>query len=126
MTDLADYEFLPLSDRELELVPLFIKSLVTKVGRPLAVSESEIIDHLKDLNVKISVNSVRRIIHHVRIKGLVKRLIASPWGYYIEPDIGELSSYIKQLRQRREALDKVISILDGQLKEVCAPQLFNA
>lgn len=108
-------ETAPLDDFEKTLIKPFINGLKTHVGKNNAVTSKKIIVGIqKNLGKKINDARVRKIINHIRREGLVRNLIASSKGYYIENNIYELRQYITSLEQRAQAIQDVANALRKQ------------
>ena len=102
-----------LTEEEQRHVPVFVKSFKQRVGRDKIISNSQIQKHFRNLGVKMPGARVRKIINYIRIKGLVKGLIATSKGYYVSNDPGELKKYIHSLHQRESAIHEIrLSIQD--------------
>ena len=105
---LTDYE------RDI-LLPVIVKGLNRKIGEDNSITSKEIIRKLTDLGYKISGARLRKIVNHIRIKGLIKCLMASSRGYWIEDDPQKLMTYIISLEQRAESIQNVAESLKAQL-----------
>lgn len=98
----------PLTEyEEKTLVPVFIRGLITKVGKDNAITNSQIVKAMKGANYKVSDTRVRKIINHIRINGLVNGLIATSGGYYIATSEKELQEYEESLLGRESAIRAV-------------------
>jgi hypothetical protein len=81
-------------------VPGFINGLKTKIGKSNAISNKSIREAYLEKGIKISDARVRKIINFIRIKGLVKMLCASSFGYYVASNDQEFKEYLKGLEER--------------------------
>jgi hypothetical protein len=104
----------PLTDWERNhLLPIMVHGLKTKVGQEKAITSSEIINALRrdPYNYKGKVNGarVRKVINHIRIKGLVQNLVATSKGYYIEMDRAAIENYKQSLRDRIASIQAVLN-----------------
>jgi len=102
-----EYETGPLDDTELQMVAQFVKGFSGKIGADNAVTSDQIIFGMKARGYKITGARVRKIIHYIRIKGLVKNLVATSKGYYIETDPDKIKEYVNGLKQRAAAITAV-------------------
>lgn len=91
-----------LTKYEMTLVPLFVRGLRDKQGKENTVSSSQIIERMA--KHKLNPARVRKIINYIRVKGLVKNLVACAKGYYIETDVEKIRKYVKGLRARAAAI----------------------
>ena len=108
-------ETAPLSEYEEKvLLPVMVRGLYNKYGRANAVKNGYICDRLKALGYDISEARVRKLINHIRINGLVPRLMASSAGYYITSDRQELADYIETLRGRENSIRAVREAMEAQ------------
>ena len=110
-----DKETAPLSEyEERTLLPVMVRNLAVKRGRSAAVTNSYICSRLKALGYDINGARVRKLINHIRVNGLVPRLIATSDGYYIATDRRELDDYIESLRGRELAIRAVREAMERQ------------
>lgn len=96
-----------LNSFELSLLPTFIAGFAGKRGKDKAVTNKEIIERLKTRNIVVGEARVRKIINHIRNRGLVEGLVASSIGYYISEDVEEIDRYIESLSSRESAIRTV-------------------
>lgn len=95
----------PLSEDEMNLVPIFVKGLSGKIGKANAITNSEIKRNLEAKGVKVGDPArIRKIINYIRIHGLVKNIIASSNGYWVETDPEEIAKYKASLLQRATSI----------------------
>jgi len=94
----------PLTTEELALVTLFVETLSLHVGEERAVTSSEIVVTLKSYGVSIQPPRIRKLIHHIRVNKLIKNLVATSNGYYIETDPKKISDYSESLKMRAAAI----------------------
>lgn len=107
--ELNDYE-------EKKVVPLMVLGLKNKVGKENAVTNGQMISGLKNKGHKIDSARLRKLIHHIRITGLIECLIATSKGYYITNDKKEMDNYIESLIQRSESIMKIADQMQFQSK----------
>ena len=98
------------------LLPLMVKGLKTKLGKDNAVTSKQIIASLSqplyDMGGKLSGARIRKVINHIRLNGLVRNLVASSKGYYIENNSELRESYKQSLRDRISAIRAVLESFD--------------
>ena len=112
-------ETAPLSEyEERTLLPVMVRSLAVKRGRASAVTSTYICGRLKAKGYDINGARVRKLINHIRVRGLVPRLIATSDGYYIASDNRELSDYIESLKGREAAIRSVREAMERQQNRV--------
>lgn len=95
-----------LTEYELGLVPVFVKGFSCKIGAENAVTSSQILERLGS-RYKLSGARVRKIVNHIRNKGLVPGLVASSSGYYVTNDPEELKRYIDSLDGRESEIRRI-------------------
>jgi hypothetical protein len=93
----------------------WIPALVTgfqlyHIGQAFAVKGCKICSRLNerrqpaDPRPDLTDARLRKIVNFMRVKGLVKNLVASSRGYYIEPDPGKRQIYVRSLKERAAAI----------------------
>ncbi len=109
-----------------ELLPRFIEGFKKKIGPFNVISNAQIVINLKNDGYKISSVIVRKIIHHIRIKGLIENLIATSSGYYIARTVEEVQVHCKSLKQREDSIRAVRLALTRQIQKKSQTELnFN-
>lgn len=94
----------PLNDSEERAIPYLVRLL----KRENVLTSGRIIEYLKrKMRVDFAGPSIRKMIHHIRVKGLVPNLLASGKGYFVENDPKKVKSYITRLRHRVAAINEV-------------------
>jgi len=118
MIDGFERETDDLSDYELKTVlPAIERGLWTKWGRKSAVTNKEIVNGLAhNMGIKTTEPRVRKIINHIRNRGLVPCLIATSSGYYIAQNRKEMEDYIASLIGREESIRMVRESMQQQLR----------
>jgi hypothetical protein len=96
-----------LTDYELELVPRFVKGFKTKIGEDNAIKNIDIQKKFKEIDIKLSDARIRKVINYIRVNGLVKNLISSSKGYWIENDQERIDKYINSLQQRINSIQQL-------------------
>ncbi len=95
----------PLTEEEEKLVPLFVDGLKTKIGKENAITNAEIKRRLGDKGIEVGDPArIRKIINHIRLNKLVKNVIASSVGYWVENDPEKIEAYKTSLLQRATAI----------------------
>lgn len=114
-----DKETAPLSDyEETVLLPMMVRSLAVKRGKESAVTNTYICSRLKSKGYEVNGARIRKLINHIRINGLVPRLIATSDGYYVATSNGEMESYIASLKGREEAIRAVREAMERQTNQL--------
>ena len=107
-----------LSDYELSLVPRFVKSLQTKIGKENAVTAKIIEERMLLVGQRVSGPRIRKIVNYIRNMGLVEGLVATSSGYYITKDHQEISAYIESLEGREGAIRVVREGMEAYLRRL--------
>ena len=100
------------------LVPQVVEILINKIGKQNSITNNRIREIINQHKVILTDSRLRKIIHYIRIKGLVKCLIATNKGYYISNDVEEFMSYIDSLTQRENSIRSIRYALLEQHVEV--------
>ena len=98
-----------LRDDEISKIDSIIKGIAARTGKENAVSSKVI---CKSMN--LDPVRLRKIIHHIRLKGLLFGLCSSSKGYYTARPLDELEECIISLKQRIRSQVDVLNALEGQ------------
>jgi hypothetical protein len=93
-----------LTDKELSMIPLLVRTLEGRVGAKNAITNLSLRMYLSGQGVLVEGPRIRKMINHIRINQLVRNLIATSKGYYIAASDEELKEYIKGLKQRASSI----------------------
>lgn len=107
-----------LTDYELKTVlPEIGNGLWGKRGRHAAVTNKEIVNGLaRYKDIRTTEARVRKIINHIRNRGLIPCLIATSNGYYIAQTRKEMEDYISSLIGREESIRAVRQSMQQQMR----------
>ena len=102
-----DKETSPLTEYEKNvLLPAVADILKNRNGKYKAITSGKMIDYyLQDYLVNPP--RLRKVINHIRTKGIVKCLIASSKGYYIAESREEIEAYLEGLKGREDAIRQI-------------------
>ena len=93
---------------EFELLPIMLKALSQKIGSGNVVSNKQMKKGLLNIcGIKVSDARIRKIIHHIRVKQLIKGLIANSKGYYVAESKEEIQTFVDSLQQRINSIETV-------------------
>ena len=110
-----EMETQPLTEyEEKELVPVVARGLAAKRGRHNAVTNKYICEKLTDKGYKIDGIRLRKVVNYIRIKGIVKCLIATSNGYYVAENRKQIEDYTASLKGREESIHAVRVALSDQ------------
>lgn len=96
------------------LVPQVVEILKNKIGKQNSITNDKIREIINQHKVILTNSRLRQIIHYIRIKGLVKCLLATNKGYYISNDVEEFMSYMDSLAQRENSIRSISWALSDQ------------
>lgn len=114
-----------LTDRELEAMVLIAERIKLRIGKEQAVTNATICKGMANVGFKLVPARVRKIIHHIRLCGMVQRLMSTSKGYYVANDPQELRSYIKSLNQRIQSIQEIEKAMSKQFHNYYSPELFK-
>jgi len=96
-----------LTDYELTMIEPMLKGLETKIGEENSITNKFINEGMKKAGFKTNPARIRKLINYIRVNGLIKNLISSSNGYWIEKDPGRIEIYIESLMQRSREIQRV-------------------
>ena len=99
------------------LLPVILKGMKNKIGKENAITNAEAVGKLQGKGYKISDARWRKLIHVIRVSGMLERVVASSKGYYISNDVEDLNDYIGSLTDRIEAQTALMEALKEQTHE---------
>ncbi len=100
-----------------KLLPAVIAGMRTKIGANNAISSREAIQKMKDVGYKIDGARFRKILHVIRVSGMVKGIVGTAKGYYIANNDQEWSSYMKSIIDRTNHMLSLKNALASQYEE---------
>ena len=107
----------PLNEYERDtLLPKMIKGLKHHIGIDQMITNAKMRRGLANQGIDVGDARIRKLISHIRIHGLVERLVATGRGYYVTNSVEELERYIQSLRKRVAAIQAIIKALVEQLE----------
>jgi hypothetical protein len=103
----------PLTEEEHAIVRLFVNSFTRRApGEANAITSQEIIAKMELVGCRMTGARVRKIINYIRINKLVRNLVATSKGYYVESDPEKIREYVKGLKERAAAILAVAESFD--------------
>lgn len=96
-----------LTEKEMSYVEGFVDSFKKRIGKEKAITSTRIIEAYRKIGEKMTGPRIRKIVNYIRINGLVKNLIATSKGYYIETDPEEIAKYKESLLQRCREIQRI-------------------
>ena len=107
MINLFDEETAPMTDEEIQASFKISRRISLNIGSENAVTSKQIIEAMKGQGITLNGARLRKIINHIRRNKLVRNLVASSKGYYVETDQEKIRDYVDSLVQRAEAIREV-------------------
>jgi len=118
-----------LTDYEQEtILPRVLIGLEKRIGKQHAVTSTVMVRVMKDEGIKVTGARIRKIIHEIRVKHLIPRLISTSKGYSIAETHQELDQYILSLKQRQASIrDTLVSMQEDYSQWMTGSQksIFN-
>ena len=109
-SELSEYE-------RLILLPGMVKGLETKIGKENSITASKAIQKLRLNGYKVTPARFRKVVHHIRVNGLVPLLLATTKGYHVATSIHEAIDFVESLDQRMNSIMMVRDSIDYQAKQ---------
>ena len=94
------------------VLPKVIELVKYRKGKENAISNRKLVNLLTAMGHEVSEPRIRKMINQIRLKGLVKNLLASSKGYYISNDKDEITKYVASLRERASAINAIADELE--------------
>ena len=104
----------PLTHHEITLMHHVVHLLRNEARKGAEISNQHIAERFAPLCHSLGSARIRKIINHIRLTGLVPRLLANSKGYYISNDAREVDDYIASLHQRAGAILAVEEAIQKQ------------
>jgi hypothetical protein len=118
-------EWTVLTEDDLKVVPAVASSLRARIGKSNAITARELAQKFNLGPGGKGQARVRAILHHIRVRGIVPKVVASSCGYYVAGSREEVVTYVGSLRQRIAAIGAVAAALQDQLISQGQPMLFD-
>lgn len=111
----------PLSRDEMSLVPVIIEGFLNHKGIQNAIMSKEIVRKMKEKGYNITDVRLRKIVNHIRSKGLAP-ICSSSKGYWYSTVETEIMDEINSLTQRANAIMSAIKGLNEYRKNCFKPR----
>lgn len=107
-----------LSDYEKgKILPAVVEVLQGCIGKQKAITNKKII-HLYLNDYAINPARLRKILHYIRTKHLIRGLMATGRGYFIAESRQDFEDYIKSLDGRISSIKDLQQSIKGQMDEM--------
>lgn len=111
------------NEERLVVIPLLIKRLRLAKRKKQAMTNDHLRNSLlKHHLVKVHYRTLQKLVHHIRVNGLVKNLIAGSNGYYISNSAPEIKNYIRIIKSRVKELHAVRRAIEKQSVNIVKPK----
>ena len=97
-----------------QLLPIIVQGMKKKIGAANAIKNGTAIASLKNKGYKISDARFRKLMHIIRVSGMIEGIVATSNGYYIAQTEEEWSSYMKSITERIERIQSLANALGEQ------------
>lgn len=106
----------PLNEYEKNtLMPIVARGLAFKVGKENAVTSKHICECLTAKGYEIDDVRLRKIVNYIRVKGVVKCVLACGRGYYVAKNRKQAQEYTDSLKCREDSIHAVRVALTDQI-----------
>ena len=108
------------------LLPVICRGMRTKRGIDNAIKSPGIVKALRSQGYKITDARLRKVLHVIRVSGMIKGIVASSKGYYIATKEDEYLNYIKSLKERIAHITSLrAAMIEQYSQEYALPKLNN-
>lgn len=109
----------PLTEDEAKTLPWLITGFNNHKGEDNAITASNIISSMRltgterDMKTLMKFNGarLRKLVNHIRREGLIKELVSTSKGYWVETDREKIKDCITSMHQRATAIQAVSSAM---------------
>jgi len=101
---------------EVAAISFFVAELKTAEGKDQAITLGWFVDNWNRMNPKHKISDAggKRIIRHIRDNGLVKRLMADQYGYFVAENKKAYDKYLNMLYRRMKKLQTTYTAMKRQ------------
>lgn len=110
------------------VIPLIVKRIRQAQRQKQQITNPHLCASLlKHNGIKVNAPIVRKLIHYIRINGIIKRLIAGKNGYFVSNNAKQISVYLKRLAKMMREIGKFKQAICDQSANIMAksPHLKN-
>lgn len=94
-----------LNEEEIAIAYKVASAFSLRKGKEKAITNAEIVKAMRGKGYKVNDTRIRKIIQYIRVNYLVKNLVASSKGYYVETNDKEIAKYKQSLRERIQSME---------------------
>jgi len=96
------------------LLPAMVLGMESKIGKDLAIKNGTAISRMKKGGFKITEARFRKIMHIIRVSGMIQGIVATSEGYYIASTSEEWEDYIQSITERVKHIEALRDALIEQ------------
>jgi len=115
-------ELLPGDER---FIGPIVHGFQNKINRKNAIGAREICAKMKQAGMPLTEKRLRKVIHVIRVRGLVKCLIYGPKGYYISSSMNDGRRFTGEMRKKIKLMQDEEAAMTAQYNEYYSPQIFH-
>ena len=97
-----------------QILPRMIKGIRSNIGAGNPITNRAAIEAMRQRGLDISDSRFRKIMHVIRVSGMVEGIVANSNGYFIAETVEEWESYIKGLNERIRHITTMKRAIDNQ------------
>lgn len=94
-----------LNQEEIVIAHKIASAFSFRKGKEKAITNAQIVKAMQAKSYKVNDTRIRKIIQYIRVNYLVKNLVASNKGYYVETNEKEIAKYKQSLRERIQSME---------------------
>ena len=99
------------------LQPRIVKGLSVRIGKDKAITNSAMCKALSDKGYDISEPRLRKIIHSIRIQGLIPLLLSTSKGYFVADNDEQIKNWCESMQQRINSQAQILKAIKEQYGE---------
>jgi hypothetical protein len=96
------------------LLPAIVRGMTSKLGKHNAVTNRKAIDGMRRAGLDITGPRFRKILHIIRVSGIIEGIVGTSKGYYIACNDDEWRNYLKSINERLEHIQALRDALTNQ------------
>ena len=96
------------------LLPAIYSGMKTKIGKRNAITNQEAVKKMKAVGLKISEARFRKILHVIRVSGMIEGIVGTSKGYYVAQTREEWVNYLRSINERLTHIQSLRDALKSQ------------
>ena len=111
-------------EEKIQVVPLIVRRIKLANKQKITITNDHLRHSLaKHYGITMAPGTMRKLLHYIRVNGIVPCLIANSSGYLIAKTTEQMTTYLKSLQKRMREIGLLKSRLDQQGHTVLGKQL---